>query len=38
MGAWDGLVPVMSDEERKALDKEIEDEMVNGPIFPPKHP
>jgi antitoxin (DNA-binding transcriptional repressor) of toxin-antitoxin stability system len=35
-GAWEGLVPVMSDEEWKALDKEIEDEMVNGPIFPPE--
>jgi antitoxin (DNA-binding transcriptional repressor) of toxin-antitoxin stability system len=37
MGAWEGLVPVMSDEEWKALDKEIENEMVNGPIFPPEH-
>ncbi|QMV18324.1 hypothetical protein GOB94_06200 [Granulicella sp. 5B5] len=36
-GAWEGLVPVISDEEWKALDKEIEDEMVNGPIFPPEH-
>jgi antitoxin (DNA-binding transcriptional repressor) of toxin-antitoxin stability system len=35
-GAWEGLVPVMSDEEWKALDKEIEDEMVNGPVFPPE--
>ncbi len=36
-GAWEGLVPVMSDEAWKALDKEIEGEMVNGPIFPPEH-
>jgi antitoxin (DNA-binding transcriptional repressor) of toxin-antitoxin stability system len=34
-GAWEGLVPVMSDEEWHALDKEIEAEMVNGPLFPP---
>jgi len=35
LGAWEGLVPVMSDEEWKALDKEIEAEMVDGPLFPP---
>jgi hypothetical protein len=36
-GAWEGLVTLPTDEEWAAMDKEIEDEMVNGPIFPPEH-
>jgi len=33
-GAWEGKVALPTDAEWKAMDKEIEDEMVNGPIFP----
>jgi prevent-host-death family protein len=33
-GAWEGRVLLPADAEWKAMDKEIEDEMVNGPIFP----
>jgi len=33
-GAWEGKIAIPSDAEWKAMDKEIEDEMVNGPIFP----
>ena len=36
-GAWEGLVTLPTDEEWKAMDKEIEDDMLNGPIFPPGH-
>ena len=35
-GAGEGLITLPSDEEWRAMDKEIEDEMVNGPIFPPE--
>jgi antitoxin (DNA-binding transcriptional repressor) of toxin-antitoxin stability system len=34
--AGEGLVTVPTDEEWRAMDKEIEDEMLNGPIFPPE--
>ena len=37
MGALEGLVTLPTDEEWKAMDKEIEDDMLNGPIFPPEH-
>ena len=33
-GAGEGLITLPTDEEWKAIDKEIEDEMLNGPIFP----
>ncbi len=33
-GAWEGKIALPTDAEWKAMDKEIEDEMVNGPIFP----
>jgi prevent-host-death family protein len=33
-GAWEGRVALPTDAEWNAMDKEIEDEMVNGPIFP----
>jgi prevent-host-death family protein len=33
-GAWEGRITLPTDAEWKAMDKEIEDEMVNGPIFP----
>ena len=36
-GAGEGLVRVPTDEEWRAMDKELEDEMLNGPIFPPEH-
>ncbi len=38
LGAWAvrGIV-LPSDEQWSAMDREIEDEMVNGPIFPPEH-
>jgi prevent-host-death family protein len=36
-GAGERLkITLPTDEEWKAMDKEIEDEMVNGPIFPPE--
>ena len=35
-GAWEGKIARPSDAEWKAMDKEIADEMVNGPIFPAK--
>ena len=36
-GAGEGLkITLPTDEEWKAMDKEIEDEMGNGPIFPPE--
>jgi antitoxin (DNA-binding transcriptional repressor) of toxin-antitoxin stability system len=37
LGAGEGLVRVPTDEEWRAMDKELEDEMLNGPIFPPEH-
>ena len=37
-GAWEGLVKLPTAEEWKAMDEEIADEMLNGPIFPPEHP
>lgn len=33
-GAWEGKVALPTDAEWAAMDKEIEDEMMNGPIFP----
>jgi prevent-host-death family protein len=33
-GAWEGKIKLPSDAEWKTMDKEIEDEMLNGPIFP----
>lgn len=33
-GAWEGKIVLPTDEEWQAMDKEIEDEMVNGLIFP----
>ncbi len=36
-GAGEGLIKLPTDEEWRAMDKEIEDEMLNGPIFPPEH-
>jgi prevent-host-death family protein len=33
-GAWEGRIALPTDAEWKAMDKEIENEMVNGPIFP----
>jgi antitoxin (DNA-binding transcriptional repressor) of toxin-antitoxin stability system len=38
LGAGEGLVTLPTDEEWRAMDKEIENEMLNGPIFPPEHP
>ena len=32
-GAWEGKMILPTDEEWRAMDKEIEDEIVNGPIF-----
>jgi hypothetical protein len=34
LGAWEGKIQLPTDEEWAAMDKEIEDEMVNGPLFP----
>lgn len=34
-GAGEGLITLPTDEEWRAMDKEIEDEMLNGSIFPP---
>ena len=36
-GAGEGLITLPTDEEWRAVDAEIEDEMVNGPVFPPEH-
>jgi len=33
-GAWEGKITLPTEAEWKAMDKEIEGEMVNGPIFP----
>ena len=33
-GAGEGLITLPTDEEWKAMDKEIEDLMLNGPLFP----
>ena len=33
-GAWEGRITLPTDAEWQAMDKEIENEMVNGPIFP----
>ena len=38
LGRGEGLITIPTDEEWAAMDKEIEDEMVNGPIFPDEHP
>ena len=38
LGAGEGLIQLPTDEEWRAMDKEIEEEMLNGPIFPPEHP
>jgi antitoxin (DNA-binding transcriptional repressor) of toxin-antitoxin stability system len=36
--AGEGLIANLpTDEEWRAMDKELEDEMLNGPIFPPEH-
>ncbi len=31
-GAWEGEMALPTDEEWRAMDKEIEDNMLNGPI------
>jgi prevent-host-death family protein len=31
--AWEGKITLPSDEEWSAMDKELEDEMLNGPLF-----
>jgi prevent-host-death family protein len=33
-GGWEGKIVLPTDAEWAAMDKEIADEMVNGPIFP----
>ena len=38
LGRGEGLITLPTDEEWAAMDKEIEDEMINGPIFPDEHP
>lgn len=35
-GAGEGLITLPTDKEWRAMDAEIENEMVNGPIFPPE--
>ncbi len=35
--AGEGVIPLPTDEEWKAMDKELEAEMLKGPIFPPEH-
>lgn len=37
LGAGEGLITLPTDEEWRVMDKEIEDEMLNGPVFPPEH-
>jgi antitoxin (DNA-binding transcriptional repressor) of toxin-antitoxin stability system len=37
LGIWEGKVTLPTDEEWRAMDKELEDEMLNGPVFPPEH-
>jgi hypothetical protein len=37
LGAGEGLITLPTHEEWRAMDKEIEDEMLNGRIFPPEH-
>jgi len=32
--AWEGKIKLPTDEEWRAMDQEIEDEMLDGPIFP----
>jgi antitoxin (DNA-binding transcriptional repressor) of toxin-antitoxin stability system len=34
LGAGEGLITLPTDEEWAAMDKEIEDLMLNGPLFP----
>lgn len=34
LGAGEGLIRLPSDEEWRAMDEEIADEMLNGPLFP----
>jgi prevent-host-death family protein len=36
LGAWEGRVTLPTDEEWAAMDKEIEADMLNSPIFPPE--
>jgi antitoxin (DNA-binding transcriptional repressor) of toxin-antitoxin stability system len=35
--AWEGKITLPTAEEWRTMDKEIEDEMLNGPISPPEH-
>jgi len=35
--AWEGKITLPTTEEWRAMDKELEDEMLNGPIVPPEH-
>ncbi len=37
LGCGEGLITLPTDEGWAAMDKEIEDEMLNGPIFPDEH-
>ncbi len=34
LGAWEGRVNLPTDEEWAGMDKEIEDDLLNGSIFP----
>ncbi len=36
LGAWEGRVALPTDEEWAAMDREIEKDMLDGPIFPPE--
>ena len=39
VGAWAGRgLTAPTDEEWRAMDKEIEDDFLNGPLFPPDEP
>ena len=35
--AWEGKITLPTADEWRTMDKELEDEMLNGPIFPPEH-
>ncbi len=36
LGAWEGRAVLPTDEEWAAMDREIEKDMLDGPIFPPE--
>ena len=35
--AWEGKITLPTADEWRTMDKELEDEMLNGPVFPPDY-